>query len=110
MRVPRLLTNLAISKGDGTYNKLMKELKKVRLLILDDWGLAPLDPSEDRDFLEVIEDRHQNNSTLNISQVPINSWHALFSNPTVADAVMDRLIHGSYIIELGGDTMRKYKK
>ena len=109
-RVPRLLTDLAISKGDGTYNKLMKELKKVRLLILDDWGLAPLDPAEGRDFLEVIEERHQNNSTLIISQVPIGNWHALFSDPTVADAVLDRLVHGSYLIELGGDTMRKYRK
>ena len=65
---------------------------------------------EGRDFLEVIEDRHQNNSTLIMSQIPIDNWHALFSDPTVADAVLDRLIHGSYMIDLGGDTMRKYKK
>ncbi len=99
-RVPRLLTDLAISRGDGTYNKLMKELKKVKLLILDDWGISPFGQSEGRDMLEVIEDRSQINSTIIMSQLSISDWHPLFSDLIVADAVMDRLIHGSHVIEL----------
>lgn len=105
-RVPRLLTDIAISKGDGTYSQLMKDLKKVNLLILDDWGLNPLGAIEGRDILEVIEERTQNNSTLLISQIPKEAWHGLFSDPTVADAVLDRILHGSYKIEIDGDTMR----
>lgn len=109
-RVPRLLTDLSISKGDGTYNKLMKDLKKVKLLILDDWGINNFNPSEGRDMLEVIEDRNQINSTVILSQLSVADWHPLFSDPIVADAVMDRLIHGSHIIELTAiDSMRTYK-
>jgi DNA replication protein DnaC len=108
-RVPRLLTDLAISKGDGTYNKLMKELKKVKLLILDDWGINNFDPAEGRDILEVIEDRNQVNSTVILSQLSVSDWHPLFSDPIVADAVMDRIIHGSHIIELTSNkSMRGY--
>jgi DNA replication protein DnaC len=108
-RVPRLLTDIAISKGDGSYNSLMRELKKVRLLILDDWGLNIFDPAEGRDLLEVIEDRTQINSTVVLSQLSTKDWHGLFSDTIVGDAVMDRLIHGSYIIELDTkDSMRTY--
>ena len=108
-RVPRLLTDLALSKGDGSYNRLMRDLKKVRLLILDDWGLNSFDPAEGRDLLEVIEDRTQSNSTVIMSQLCTKDWHALFSDPIIGDAVMDRLIHGSYIIELDSrDSMRGY--
>lgn len=107
VRVPRLLTNLALSRGDGSYNKLMRDLKKTSLLILDDWGLSPLNAVESRDLLEVIEDRCQLHSTLVASQLPVGAWHALFEEPTVADAIMDRLIHNAYRIELKGDTMRK---
>lgn len=109
-RVPRLLTDLAISRGDGTYNRLMKDLKKVKLLILDDWGINNFDPAEGRDILEVIEDRNQVNSTVILSQLSVSDWHPLFSDPIVADAVMDRLIHGSHIIELtSSDSMRKFR-
>jgi len=108
-RVPRLLTDLALSKGDGTYNRLMRELKKIRLLILDDWGLNSFEPAEGRDLLEVIEDRTQANSTVIMSQLSTKDWHALFSDSVIGDAVMDRLIHGSYIIELNSrDSMRGY--
>lgn len=107
MRVPRLLTNLALSKGDGTYNKLMKDLKKIKLLILDDWGINTFNHEEGRDLLEVIEDRNQVNSTVILSQLSTKDWHPLFSDPIVADAIMDRLIHGSYIIELNSkESMR----
>jgi len=99
-RVPRLLTDLAISRGDGTYNQFMKDLKKVKLLILDDWGINTFDPVEGRDILEVIEDRNQINSTVILSQLSVADWHPLFTDPIVADAVMDRLVNGSHIIEL----------
>jgi len=107
IRIPRLLTNLVLSRGDGSYNKLMRDLKKTNLLILDDWGLSPLNAVESRDLLEVIEDRCQLHATLVASQLPVSAWHALFEEPTVADAIMDRLIHDAYRIELKGDTMRR---
>lgn len=110
-RVTRLLTDLAIARGDGSYNKLMRELKKIQLLILDDWGLATLDPLAGRDLLEVIEDRNQERSTIIASQVPVSSWHGIFQDSTVADAVMDRLVHGAYRVDIAGPSMReKYAK
>jgi len=108
-RVPRLLTDLAIAKGDGSYNRLMRELKKIKLLILDDWGLNVFDHTEGRDLLEVIEDRTQINSTVILSQLSIEDWHSLFADPIVGDAVLDRLIHGSYQIKLDSkESMRSY--
>ncbi len=99
-RVPRLLTDISISKGDGSYNRLMRELKNIKLLILDDWGLNVFDHTEGRDLLEVIEDRTQTNSTVILSQLSTGDWHGLFSDPIVGDAVLDRLIHGSYLLKL----------
>lgn len=99
-RVPRLLTDIAIAKGDGSYNRLMRELKNIKLLILDDWGLNVFDHTEGRDLLEVIEDRTQVNSTVILSQLFTEDWHGLFSDPIVGDAVLDRLIHGSYQLKL----------
>lgn len=108
-RVPRLLTNISISKGDGSYNKLMRELKSIKLLILDDWGLNVFDHTEGRDLLEVIEDRTQVNSTVILSQLSTEDWHSLFSDPIVGDAVLDRLVHGSYQIELNAkESMRGF--
>ena len=106
-RVTRLLTDLAIARGDGSYNKLMKELKKIQLLILDDWGLAALDPLAGRDLLEVVEDRNQERATLIASQVPVSAWHSIFQDSTVADAVMDRLVHGAYRVDIAGPSMRE---
>lgn len=99
-RVPRLLTDIAIAKGDGSYNSLMRELKNIKLLILDDWGLNVFDHTEGRDLLEVIEDRTQVNSTVILSQLSMEDWHGLFTDPIVGDAVLDRLIHGSYQLRL----------
>ena len=99
-RVPRLLTDIAIAKGDGSYNRLMRELKNIKLLILDDWGLNVFDHTEGRDLLEVIEDRTQANSTVILSQLSMEDWHSLFTDPIVGDAVLDRLIHGSYQLRL----------
>lgn len=108
-RVPRLLTDIAIAKGDGSYNRLMRELKNIKLLILDDWGLNVFDHTEGRDLLEVIEDRTQTNSTVILSQLSTEDWHALFSDPIVGDAVLDRLIHGSYLLKLDSkESMRGF--
>lgn len=108
-RVPRLLTDLAIAKGDGSYNRLMRELKNIKLLILDDWGLNVFDHTEGRDLLEVIEDRTQTNSTVILSQLSVEDWHGLFADPIVGDAVLDRLIHGSYQIRLESkESMRSF--
>jgi DNA replication protein DnaC len=108
-RVPRLLTDIAIAKGDGSYNRLMRELKNIKLLILDDWGLNVFDHTEGRDLLEVIEDRTQTNSTVILSQLSTEDWHSLFSDPIVGDAVLDRLIHGSYQIRLESkESMRSF--
>ena len=106
-RVTRLLTDLAVARGDGSYNKLMRELKKVQLLLLDDWGLAAFDPTAGRDLLEVIEDRNQERSTLIASQLPVSAWHGVFQDSTIADAVMDRLIHGAFRIDIAGPSMRE---
>lgn len=106
-RTPRLLTDLAIARGDGSYPKLMGQLAKVELLVLDDWGLAPFTVTESREILEVIEDRHQTLSTIVASQLPIENWHGVFADPTVADAVLDRLVHSAYRLTLKGESMRK---
>ena len=108
-RVPRLLTDIAIAKGDGSYNRLMRELKNIKLLILDDWGLNVFDHTEGRDLLEVVEDRTQVNSTVILSQLSTEDWHSLFADPIVGDAVLDRLIHGSYLVKLDSkESMRGF--
>jgi DNA replication protein DnaC len=109
-RVNRLLTNLNIGQGDGTYNKIIKELKKIDLLILDDWGMALLDPVSSRDLLEVVEDRYGYHSTIISGQLPVSKWHELFEDSTVADAVLDRLVHKAYRFELKGPTRRRIDK
>jgi DNA replication protein DnaC len=106
-RVTRLLTDLAVARGDGSYNKMMNDLKRIQLLVLDDWGLAPLDPLSSRDLLEVIEDRNHEKATIVASQLPVADWHAVFQDSTIADAVMDRLVHDSYRIHIDGPSMRE---
>jgi DNA replication protein DnaC len=106
-RVTRLLTEMAIARGDGTYNKIIKDMKKIQLLILDDFGLTGFDLLAARDLLEIIEERHEERSTLFSSQLPVSLWHEIFQDSTVADAVLDRLIHGALRIELGGSSMRE---
>ena len=106
-RVNRLLTDLAIGRGDGSYNKIITTLKKPDLLILDDFGMSPIDPAACRDFLEVIDERHGTKSVMLTAQLPVSAWHAVFDDATIADAVLDRLVHNSYRIELKGPTMRR---
>lgn len=106
VRAPRLLHELAVSRGDGTYRRLLAKLAKLDLLAIDDWLLAPLSDAERRDLLEVIEDRSERTSTLIGSQLPPTAWHAAIGDPSVADAICDRLIHRAHRLTLKGPTMR----
>ena len=108
-RLPRLCFELALARADGSYLKLLTGLAKADLLILDDWGISPLEGQAQHDLLEVIDDRAQSRSTLVASQVPPAQWHQLFTDPTVADAVLDRLLHNAIRIDLRGGSMRKKK-
>lgn len=106
-RLGRLLTELALARADGSYTKLLEKLAKAELLILDDWGLAPLADPERRDLLEILEDRYRSRATVVTSQLPIEHWHEYIGNPTLADAILDRLVHGAHKIILKGGSMRK---
>jgi DNA replication protein DnaC len=106
-RLPRLTFELALARADGSYLKLLAQLAKADLLILDDWAIAPLEGQAQHDLLEVIDDRALVHSTLVATQLPVGEWHGLFSDPTVADAVLDRLVHNAVRIELKGESMRK---
>src|SRR3972149_5672521 len=106
-RLPRLLPELALARGDGSYNKKMKQLAKAEVLILDDWGLSPLTDEQRRDLLELLDDRHEKCSTIVTSQLPIKLWHESIGDKTLADAILDRLVHNAYRLELKGDSMRK---
>jgi DNA replication protein DnaC len=109
VRLTRLLRELMIAKGDGRYPKLLVNLAKVDVLILDDWCLMKLSAENRRDLLEVLEDRHGIRSTIATSQLPIDEWHAVIGDPTLADAILDRLVHNAYKINLRGESMRKRK-
>lgn len=109
LRLPRLLQDMAIAKGDGRYPKLLTTLAKTEVLILDDWGLAKLTAEHRRDLLEILEDRHGVRSTLATTQLPIEKWHDIIGDPTLADAILDRLVHNAYKINLKGGSMRKRK-
>jgi DNA replication protein DnaC len=110
-RLPRLLEDLALSHHDGRYRKLMKSLLKADLLVLDDFGLGSLSSEQQRDLLEVVEDRYDRRSTIITTQLAVKHWHDILTDPTLADAIMDRLVHNAYKIELKGgeDSMRKIK-
>jgi len=107
-RLPRLLVDMHIGRGDGSWEKILKDLKKPDLLILDDFGLAPLEPMQCRDFLEVVEDRHGSVSTIVASQLPVSSWHSVFADATIADAVLDRLLQNVHRFELKGPSRRQH--
>ncbi|MCA6063779.1 IS21-like element ISSpu5 family helper ATPase IstB [Thalassolituus marinus] len=107
VRLTRLLRELTIAKGDGQYSKLLTDLAKVDVLILDDWGLMKLSAENRRDLLEVLEDRHGRRSTIATSQLPIEEWHGVIGDATLADAILDRLVHNAYKINLRGESMRK---
>lgn len=106
-RLPRLLQDLNLARADGRYPKLIAGLAKTELLVLDDWGLSPLTEGQRRDLLEIVEDRHNLKSTMITSQMPIEHWHELIGDPTLADAILDRLIHNAHRIPLKGESLRK---
>ena len=108
-RATRLFEGLSIAKGDGRYPRLMNSIAKTDLLILDDWGLSALTSQERTNMLEILEDRHDIRSTIVTSQLPIEHWHETIGNPTLADAILDRLIHNAHKIQLKGGSMRKIK-
>ena len=106
----KMFSKLKYAKADGTYVKELKKIEKQNLLILDDFGLHPIDEQSKLILLEILEDRYSKSSTVITSQFPIKTWHEIISNPTIADAICDRLVHNSYKIDLKGDSMRKTKK
>ena len=107
LRLNRLFQDLVIAKGDGRYSKLLSSFAKTDLLLFDDFGIAKLNQDQARDLLEILDDRHGIRSTIFTSQFPIEKWHDLIGDPTLADAIMDRLVHNAYKIKLKGDSMRK---
>jgi DNA replication protein DnaC len=108
-RVPRVLENLGLARGDGRYPRMLKSLARVQVLILDDWGITPLTAEQRRDLLEIVDDRHGRASTIVTSQLPVAHWHEHIGNPTIADAVLDRLVHTAHRIELKGESLRKLR-
>ena len=106
-RVPRLFEALALARGDGRYGRLLKTIGRVQLLILDDWGLSVLNPPERRDLLEILDDRHGRASTIVTSQIPVEHWHDIIGDPTLGDAILDRLVHNAHRLQLTGESMRK---
>ena len=106
-RVPRLFDALALARGDGRHARMLKNLARVDLLILDDWGLGAITHEQARDLLEIMEDRHGRGSTIVTSQLAIEHWHELIPNPTIADAILDRLVHNAHRLVLDGESIRK---
>jgi len=106
-RVPRLFEALALARGDGRYARMLKNLARVELLILDDWGLSVLTQSQRIDLLEILEDRNGRGSTIVTSQVPADQWHEVIGDPTLADAILDRLVHNAHRLNMTGESMRR---
>jgi len=108
-RLPRLLTELEIARGDGRYPKLMRQLAKVDVLVLDDWGLENgLNDRQRRDLLEILDDRYASRATVVTSQLPVEHWHEALGDPTLAEAILNRLVHNAHRIQLQGKSMRKH--
>ncbi len=107
LRVVRLLTDIHVARGDGSYPKFLSQLARTDLLVLDDWGLANLNAEHRRDLLDILDDRHGLRSTIVTSQLPVKQWHEIIGDPTLADAILDRLVHNAYTINLKGESMRK---
>ena len=108
-RVPRLFADLDLAHGDGRFPRLFRMLVNVDLLVLDDWGPDRLTASQRRDLMEIVEDRHGRGSILITSQLPVASWHDVIGEPTLGDAILDRIVHNAYRLELDGPSMRKIK-
>ncbi|MEE9452621.1 MAG: IS21-like element helper ATPase IstB [Gammaproteobacteria bacterium] len=109
LRFSRFFQEMLIAKADGSYTKWLQRLTKINVLILDDWGLVTMDDIRRRDLLEVLDERYMRSSTIVTSQLPVNSWHESIGDPTLADAILDRIVHNAYQITLSGESMRKLK-
>jgi DNA replication protein DnaC len=107
VRASRLLQEMGAARADGTYSRCLAALARVDLLVLDDWGLAPLADEQRRDLLEILDDRYDRLSTMITSQLPVEHWHDYIGHPTLADAILDRVVHNSHRIELSGESMRR---
>ena len=107
--MPRLFTDLDLAHGDGRFARLFRMLVRVDLLVLDDWGPDRLSASQRRDLMEIVEDRHGRGSLLITSQLPLATWHEVIGEPTLGDAILDRVVHNAYRLELDGPSMRKIK-
>ena len=107
VRASRLFAELAIARADGSFGRRLLALSRIDLLLLDDWGLAPLSLESARDLLEILEDRYDRRSTLVTAQAPLQNWHGLIGDPTLADAALDRLVHNAHRLTLSGESMRK---
>jgi DNA replication protein DnaC len=103
---PRL-ADFATARGEGRLARLMKSLERTRLLIIDDWGPEPLNAEQRRDLLEIVDDREGKGSPLITSQIPIGRWHEIIGDPTLGDAILDRVVHRAHRIELTGESLRK---
>src|SRR5438093_7550187 len=108
-RIPRLFADLALARGDGRHLRLLRALGRVDLLILDDWGLEPLDAAARHDLLEILDDRYGRRSTVVTSQLPVDRWHQLIGDPTYADAILDRLVHNAHRLDLTGESLRRQR-
>jgi DNA replication protein DnaC len=106
-RVPRLLQEISVSRLDGRYNKLIAPIIKCEVLILDDLLISPLTREEQRELLEIVEERYGRKATVITSQLPVRAWHDAMQDPTLADAILDRLVHNAYKLELKGESMRR---
>lgn len=109
-RLSRLLLELCQTKADGSYIKFLATLRKIDCLILDDWGLEPLSSAQRNDLMEIMDDRHGSSSTVVLSQLPTEEWHQSIGDNTLADAILDRLMHNAHRIKLDGESMRKRNK
>ena len=109
LRAPALFRDLALARADGSLRSLLSRLNRIDVLVIDDWAMAPLAENERRDFWEICEDRYQTRSFILASQLPVARWHEQIGDPTVADGILDRLVHNAHRIELRGDSMRKVR-
>ena len=108
-RIPKLFEDLALARGDGRHPRLLRALGRADLLILDDWGLEPLDAGARHDLLEILEERYGRRSTIVTSQLPVDRWHHVVNDPTYADAILDRIVHNAHRIELAGESLRRVR-
>lgn len=110
LRTPRVFEELSVARADGRYRNLLAAYARLDLLVLDDWGLAPLTDEQRRDLLELLDDRHDLRSTVIASQMPVEKWHTVIGDPSLADAILDRLVHNAHKVTLKGESMRKKKQ